>query len=767
MTAIIAAILLLLVSGVAALLAGRSRWPGRIAAAGAVLAALVGMPAAFASLFGVPQALALPWSMPFGTVLLRLDALSGLFLLPIFALPAVAAIYGDRYMAAHSHGRSLGAHWFFYNSLVAGMALVAVAANGLLFLVAWEVMCLASFFLVVHENDRDDVREAGWMYLVATHFGTAFLVTLFVLLADASGSFDFDPATGPLPHAHLLFILALIGFGAKAGFVPLHVWLPDAHPVAPSHVSAVMSGVMIKTGIYGLLRIVMLLGGPRSEWGWTLLVLGAVSGFVGIVFALAQGNLKRILAYSSVENIGIIAVGLGLGFLGATHGMPIVAALGIGGALFHVLSHAVMKGLLFLAAGSVAFAAHTLDLDRLGGLLKRMPVTGAAFFAGSLAISALPPMAGFAGEFLIYLAAFSAVITGSPAIAFAAAAAAASLALIGGLAAACFTRAFGIVWSGEPRAEEAAHAVEVPRAMRAAVVFLALLALFLGLAAPFAALALSGPVAAVSGIGSAAHAHIFVAARALAWITTVSALLVAASCVVLMLRSRALARAKVTETVTWDCGYARPTARMQYTGVLVLSAARRLSSGRSCSRVSASSRPPGLFPAKRFPVNRDSRRLPQAWLFRPVFPPSPAPSRACRPAARKRPPVRALYRADASRASGLEAEVTDGWTRLSRSPRRFCSRRFFSASSTAPRRSSPAAAASRSCRPTTTSPSACAKAPPTAARRPGSSASAPPPVSPPPSPRSPLVPLGGAGAALFFAGRRHTLRLSASASCAS
>jgi formate hydrogenlyase subunit 3/multisubunit Na+/H+ antiporter MnhD subunit len=615
MTAIIAAILLLLASGLAALFAGRSRWSGRIAASGAVLSAVVGLPAAASSLFAQASFLRLPWSMPFGTLLLRLDALSGLFLLPILALPALAAVYGERYMAEHSHGRPLGAHWFFYNTLAAGMALVALAANGLLFLLAWEVMSLASFFLVIHENDRDDVREAGWIYLVATHFGAAFLVTLFVLLAAASGSFDFDASPVAAP-AHLLFILALVGFGAKAGLVPLHVWLPAAHPVAPSHVSAVMSGVMIKMGVYGLLRVVMLLGGPRPEWGWTLLVLGVVSSLVGIAFALAQDNLKRILAYSSVENVGIICIGLGLGFLAASRDMPVVASLAVAGALFHVLSHSVMKGLLFLAAGSVASATHTLDLDRLGGLLKRMPVTGAAFFAGSVAISALPPMAGFAGEFLIYLAAFSAVISRPPAVAFAAAAAAGALALIGGLAAACFTRAFGIVWSGEPRSEHAAHAAEVPSSMRAVVVLLAALAVILGLAAPFAVLALSEPVSLVSGVVSA-PSHVFDAARSLAWVTTGSAVLVAAACVVLMLRSRLLSKRQVAQTVTWDCGYARPTARMQYTGASFSQPLCDLFHALLLSRKRVEP-PSGLFPqTARFETETPDAA--EARVFRPVF----------------------------------------------------------------------------------------------------------------------------------------------------
>ena len=275
-------------------------------------------------------------------------------------------------------------------------------------------------------------------------------------------SSSFSTAAAP---GGVLFLLAVIGFGTKAGFIPMHVWLPEAHPAAPSHVSAVMSGVMIKTGIYGLLRMLTLLGPPPAWWGWTLLAIGAVSGILGVLYALSQHDLKRLLAYHSVENVGIIALGLGVGLLGISYGNPAMAVLGFTGGLLHVVNHALFKGLLFLGAGSVLHATGT-EIDRLGGLLRRMPVTGATFLVGAAAISGLPPLNGFVGEFLIYLGAMAGlagqarVVSAWPLMAVLVVG---GLALIGGLAAACFTKAFGIVFLGEPRGAEAARATKPAR----------------------------------------------------------------------------------------------------------------------------------------------------------------------------------------------------------------------------------------------------------------------------------------------------------------
>jgi hydrogenase-4 component B len=391
MTALLVALGLILAGGVLAALTQRhQRLSTGMALAGLLAGSALGLiPAVGVLVRGESLALRVPWSMPMGSFSLGLDQISAFFILPVLTLSALAGVYGASYLKAWSGKKNLGACWFFFNALIASMVLVFVARNGVLFLIAWEVMALASYFLVVFEDEKESVRQAGRTYLVATHLGTAALLILFLLLGQSSGSLDFD-ALGRAPGAGALagvsFLLAVIGFGTKAGFMPFHVWLPEAHPASPSHVSAVMSGVMIKTGIYGLVRTITLLGPPPPWWGWTLLAIGASSGVLGVLFALAQHDLKRLLAYHSVENIGIITLGLGLGFLGLSHGNAMMAALGFAGGLLHVLNHALFKGLLFLGAGSVLHATETRELDCLGGLLKRMPSTGLSFLVGAVAI---------------------------------------------------------------------------------------------------------------------------------------------------------------------------------------------------------------------------------------------------------------------------------------------------------------------------------------------------------------------------------------------
>ena len=468
---VLLAVSILFLSGLLSLFLGRqARRATVVGVGGAVVGCLIGLVPTVSVLWtGRVETLRGAWQVPFGSFFVQMDALSAFFLLPILGLSIVAALYGGEYLMAYRSRKNLGSSWFFFNLLVASMVMVALARNAVLFLLAWELMSLASFFLVTFEDEKESVREAGWTYLVATHLGTAFLLVLFLVLGRQAGSLDFDrflAASGSIsPVAGVAFFLALIGFGTKAGFMPFHVWLPEAHPAAPSHVSALMSGVMIKTGIYGLLRTLTFLGHPESWWGWVLIGIGLASGLGGVLFALAQHDLKRLLAYHSVENIGIIALGLGTGVLGLALNQPALAVLGLAGGLLHVLNHALFKGLLFLGAGAVIHATGTRDIDHLGGLIRRMPWTAAMFLTGSVAICGLPPLNGFVSEFLIYVGAFAGI--GLPGISVWGAATIAGLAMIGGLAAACFTKAFGIVFLGEPRNDQARHGHEVGWAMRA------------------------------------------------------------------------------------------------------------------------------------------------------------------------------------------------------------------------------------------------------------------------------------------------------------
>ncbi|MBI4616366.1 MAG: hypothetical protein HY720_22335 [Planctomycetes bacterium] len=620
---LLAAILLLVLGGSAALLLSQSpRAATAAGVGGAVAGAALGLTAAVRVLAtSARESIHLPWNVPYGSFSVEIDALSAFFLLPILGLSALAAIYGAGYLSGHTR-KSLGASWFFYDLLVASMAMVVVARNGVLFLVAWEAMAVSSFFLVTTDHEKESVRLAGWTYLVAAHLGTAFLLVLFLLLGREAGSLDFDDfgvlAARSPELAGVVFLLALVGFGTKAGFVPFHVWLPEAHPAAPSHVSAVMSGVMIKTGIYGLVRTLAWLGPPPAWWGWLLTAVGLVSGVLGVLFALAQHDLKRLLAYHSVENIGIIAMGLGLGLLGTTYGLPALAVLGFAGALLHVANHALFKGLLFLGAGAVAQSTGTREIEEMGGLLKRMPATGLAFLVGAVAISGLPPFNGFVSEFLIYLGAFQGTVRAGPAAAVPAVGAIAGLALIGGLAAACFTKAFGIVFLGEPRSKHAGDAREVGLAMKIPMLVLAAGCLAVGLLGPECVGALAQAVEDVAPLppgevrGTLAGAGGPLLAVSLAF----CGFLVLAGGLAL-LRRRLLAGREVGTTVTWDCGYARPTPRMQYTASsfaqpLVTLFASVLRPRRELPRVDVP------FPSKTAFASRTPDVL-EALIYRPVF----------------------------------------------------------------------------------------------------------------------------------------------------
>ena len=566
MPLLLLALAVIVISGCAALLAGSKPKLGSCIGAGGTVAgcALGLIPALDVLLQGTTHSLRCAWSMPCGSFFIELDALSAFFLIPVFLLSALAAVYGGRYLMNYKEKKGLGFAWFCYAVLVVSMAMVCLARNAVLFLLAWEIMALASFFLVAFEHEKPEVRRASWIYLVATHLGTACLLVMFLLLGAAAGSLDFDRFAGSLPAqvSGICFILALIGFGTKAGIIPFHVWLPEAHPAAPSHVSALMSGIMIKTGIYGIIRMLSFLGAPPLWWGWLVLAIGIVSGVLGVVYALAQHDLKGLLAYHSVENIGIIMMGLGVGMIGWSAGMPSVAILGMTGGLLHVLNHALFKGLLFLGAGSVYQAAHTREIDLLGGLIKKMPVTACCFLIGAIAISGLPPLNGFVSEFLIYLASLRGATAMGADVAIPLFLAVGSLALIGGLAAACFTKAFGIVFLGEPRSQEAAHAREAHPLMLVPMLLLAAACIGVGLLGMVIVPALSGVVSGILGFN--AGPELQTAAGSLRSITIGSVALLLLIALAAWLRRVLLSGRRVENTVTWDCGYSAPTARMQY-----------------------------------------------------------------------------------------------------------------------------------------------------------------------------------------------------------
>jgi hydrogenase-4 component B len=575
MPLILTAVAILLICGIAALLFHRN-YPiaSRLGVAGPVLACGIGLIPVIQVLSGrAIDPLNTSWGMPLGAFSIGLDGLSAFFLLPILGLGALSAVYGIGYLRPYGEHKPLGVSWFQFNVLVASMMMVVLARNALLFLVAWEAMSLSSFFLVAFENEKGEVRKASWTYMVATHIGTGFLLVMFLFLGQYANSLDFNRLGGLTPQlAVVCFVLAVVGFGTKAGIIPSHVWLPEAHPAAPSHVSALMSGVMIKTGIYGILRILAFLGPVQSWWGWALIAIGLLSGILGVLFALAQHDLKRLLAYHSVENIGIIVMGLGVGLLGLSAGSPMLAFFGFAGGLLHVVNHAMFKGLLFMGAGSVAHGAHTREIDHLGGLLKRMPWTAGTFLVGAVAISGLPPLNGFVSEFLIYIGSFRGASSIGGGTAVALLAVIAGLALIGGLATACFTKAFGMVFLGEARSENPVHARESDRSMLAPMVVLAAGCFAVGLLGFLVIRTMPAVLASViepilhSGFNAATiQAEVLTASGYLKSIAFGALVILLLTALIALLRRWLLSGRDVRETGTWDCGYARPTARMQYT----------------------------------------------------------------------------------------------------------------------------------------------------------------------------------------------------------
>ena len=567
MSLLVFALVILLASGVIALAANRRpALATGVGAVGTVVACILGLVPVAQTLLGQRwNFIRVPWQAPTQDLLLGLDPLSAFFLAPVLVLGALAALYGRTYMLAYRKQKPLGTATCSFNVLMAAMVTVVLARSTVLFLVAWEAMTLSSYMLVTFEHEHKEVRRAGLVYLVAAHVGEACLLAMFLLLDHRAGGLGFDAfAAMPIPSAGFsagIFVLAVIGFGIKAGFLPFHVWLPEAHAAAPSHVSALMSAVMIKLGLYGLLRVTTFLP-PASWWGPALLALGTAGALWGISLALYQRDMKRVLAYSSVENMGIITLGIGLGFWRASVGDFLPAALGACGALLHVWNHAVMKGLMFFCAGSVLHGSGTKDMEKLGGLMKRMPHTGLAMVVGAVAIAGLPPLNGFVSEWLLYLGLMGGDLSRGGSVSIAALLGTGVLACIGGLAALCFVRLIGIVLLGEGRSHAAQHAHESSIGMRGPIMGLvvasAAMAIF-----PGTLLRIFSPVASQL-FGAAVAERIDQVARSVGVMGAVSAAVWLGLGLAVLLW--ALLRGPRTQAVeTWGCGYVAPTARMQYT----------------------------------------------------------------------------------------------------------------------------------------------------------------------------------------------------------
>lgn len=490
-------------------------------------------------------------------VVLSLDGLSAFFVLIIAVVSWLAMIYSKGYLAKYvEKGKSVNSHYFCFNIFIISMILVVLSQNVFAFLIAWEIMSFSSYLLLLFDADEASVRKTAMRYLVTMHIGVLFLIAGFVLLNIKTGSiwfFDFNGEVTPL-----IYGLMFIGFGIKAGLVPLHIWLPKAHPVAPSHVSALMSGVMIKIGIYGILRMTQLLNLPTASIGYTILAIGLASALLGILYAAGQRDFKRMLAYSSIENMGIIVIALGLGLLGIAYHNIGLKTLGFLGCFMHILNHAVFKPLMFFAAGAVYNKTHTKDMEKLGGLAKVMPKTAVCFLFGSMALCALPPFNGFISEFLIYYGFLNSFNTPNYLLIPVMILAMAGLAFVGATAMVAFTSAYSTIFLGNPRTETALQVKsEVPSSMTGPMIFLVVLLCLIGLFPQYSILLIGGATSELVQFLYPVEILTVISFFNITLLVTVGALL--------LVRKVLLARKTVTVRNTWGCGYDKGTAKVQYT----------------------------------------------------------------------------------------------------------------------------------------------------------------------------------------------------------
>ena len=523
------------------------------------------------------------WNLPSGVGLfswtVRLDPLSAFFGLALGIVATAVSIFSFGYLRHDGNSAGAGLLGFLYNSLLLSLTLVFAASNAFFFLLAWEVMALAAYCLVSFEHGKEETRKAGTLFLIMSHAGTGLLLSGFLLLATAGGTLDFHDfhlliSRLPPELRSSIFVLFFLGFGVKAGVIPVHVWLPAAHPVAPSNISALMSGIVIKAGIYGMARVFFdFLDVPPLWAGILVLTAGVASGLLGVLYALMEHDLKRLLAYHSIENIGIILTGFGAALMFRTLGHAGLAAIALMAGLYHTLNHAIFKCLLFLGAGSVLHATHTRNMEEMGGLVRRMPVTSFCFLTGAVAISGLPPLNGFVSEWLTYQALLAGFGTSLSLTRLMFPVAGALLALTAALASACFVKAFGITFLALPRSEEAARAREVAASMRFSMLILALACVALGLGATWflpvfdpitsQAMGVRMSSALITANGLALSAG--TARSGTVSTAGIAAMLVLLSAAPAFLLATGGRRAKRVKGPTWDCGLPGLTADNEYT----------------------------------------------------------------------------------------------------------------------------------------------------------------------------------------------------------
>ncbi len=583
---ILACVAALLATSVAAVVLTRTRLATPLVYGVACLVSVVALLGALVQVVDAPAEVPttiLPLGLPWLGAHFRIDALSALFLVVVNLGGAAASLYGIGY---GRHESAPARVLPFFPAFLAGMNLVVMADDAFSFLLSWEFMSLVSWALVMaHHRDAENTR-AGYIYLIIASFGTLCLLLAFGLLAGPAGGYGFDAIRAAAPSsglAALVLALVLLGAGSKAGLVPLHVWLPLAHPAAPSHVSALMSGVMTKVAIYGFIRIVFdLLGPPQWWWAMVLLAIGSISAVIGILSALMQQDLKRLLAFSTIENIGIIFIGLGLALGFGANAMQWAAALALTAALFHVFNHALFKSLLFLGAGAILNATGLRDLDKMGGLIHRMPVTAFAFLAGAVAISALPPLNGFVSEWLTFQAVLVSPELPQWGLKVMVPTAGAMMALSAALVAACFVKVFGIAFLGRARSTVVAEAKEVDRFSLAAMLGFVALCLLAGVLPGFVIDAIAPAAELLVGARLPVQVHepwlsivpVAEARSSYNGLLVFAFILFSASFAVVLIHR--FASRKLRRSAPWDCGFPDPSPMTQYTGGSVAQPIRRV-----------------------------------------------------------------------------------------------------------------------------------------------------------------------------------------------
>ncbi|HXG04149.1 MAG TPA: proton-conducting transporter membrane subunit [Candidatus Binatia bacterium] len=587
---------------------------------------LAGAGAGLAGMFGWTWRVEFRDVLPLGGLALELDPLGGLFV----ALVAAAAVPAS--LAGLEHAREDRRGWLAYLGFVGAMIALPLAANALTFLLAWEFMSLASYALVLQDGRSRESVRAAWVYAVMTHAGLGCLMAGMLLVGAWTGGFAFADwraaAPGLAPSARgVAFALLGLGFAAKAGVIPLHVWLPRAHPAAPAHVSALMSGVMIKLGIYGLLRAGLdWLGGGPAWWGVTVMLAGTVSALVGVLYALVDHDLKRLLAFHSIENIGIILIGLGAGMTFRAAGRPDLGVLGVAAGLYHTVNHAAFKALLFLAAGAVLHGTGTRNMEQLGGLIKRMPWTAAAFLVGSVAIAGLPPLNGFVSEWLTFQTLLQNLAVPRVGLNLAFTLALAGLALTAGLALACFVKAFGITFLALPRSAAAASAREAGWPLRGAMALLALACVALGLAPTLVLPALARVAVPLAGapapppLGGALTLRVSDDFASLSTPAVAAALTLAGAVPLALLTLAGVGRRRrISET--WGCGRLVQTARMEYTATAFANPFKRVFDFfyRPVRQLDIEVHPESRLFVRRIAYENPTRFLFEDWLYRPAL----------------------------------------------------------------------------------------------------------------------------------------------------